>query len=87
MTNDKDFNISLGSITVRRPNYPYNCFTLDLSQNTEVREKGIKQIFFIFHALEDQSVELLLIDKSLDSNRDIKKNKFFSLDLLLTLKI
>ena len=48
-----------------------------LSQNKEVREKGVKQIFFHFHTLKDQSVELLLIDKSLDSNRDIKKNRFY----------
>ena len=77
MTNEH-VNISLSSVTVTRPNYPYNCFTLDLSQNKEVMEKGLKQIFFIFRNIKGQSVYLLVMDKNLACNRDIKNNKFYS---------
>ena len=69
--------IPLTSVTVRRPNYPYNCFTLDLSQNDDIKSKGLKQIFFYFFTRNGSSVELLLEDKMQACNREIKYHKFY----------
>ena len=69
--------IPLSSVTVKRPNYPYNCFTLDLSQNEEIRKKHLKQIFFYVLTLNGSSVELLLEEKRLGCSREIKDNKFY----------
>ena len=80
-------DISLDSVKLWRLNHPYNCYTLDLSMNHEVREKGIKQIFFSFPLLENTSIELKLKGTSLTSNREIKSHKFQSsgVDIKLTL--
>ena len=40
----RSFNLSL--ITVRRPNYPFNCFTLDLNDEETIMKAGMKQLFF-----------------------------------------
>jgi hypothetical protein len=59
-----------------RMNYPYNCFTLDLTNNSKVVEKGVKQMFLTFPA--NLSVEVLLQGKNMACNRDIKYHKFYS---------
>ena len=71
------YTIPIEYATVWRPNYPYNCFTLDLSDNKEVKEKGLKQIFFYFHSINGTSAEILLGDKTLTCSREIKDNKFY----------
>ena len=76
LTNE-DLNIPLTSVVLPRPNYPYNCFTLDLSKNEEIKQKGVKQIFFYFSTLNVSSVKVILMDKSLACNREIKYNKFY----------
>ena len=69
--------IQLTSVIVKRLNYPYNCFTLDLSENKDIKSDGLKQIFFDFFTRNGSSVELLLEDKMLACNREIKNNKFY----------
>ena len=59
-------NIPVSSVKVKQPNYPFNCFTLDLFQNADIKKNGLKQIFFHFPTLNGSSVELLLEDKELD---------------------
>ena len=71
-------DISLDSVKLWRLNYPSNCYTLDLSMNREVREKGIKQILFTFPLLENTSMELILKGASLICSREIKCHKFQS---------
>ena len=73
----EDFYISLDSVKIWLMNYPYNCFTLDLSNNTMVKKKGIKQIFLHFPILDNYSAEIYLQGKSLACNREIKSHKFF----------
>ena len=74
----EDFNINLDLVRIGLMNYPYNCFTLDLSNNTMVKKKGIRQIFFYFPLLENYSAQIYLQGKSLACNREIKSHKFFS---------
>ena len=75
----KDYiDINLTAVRLIRMNYPYNCFSLDLTSNKEVEEKGVRQLFFSFHMMANTSVELLLQGHSLVCNRDIKYHKFFS---------
>ena len=71
-------NISIDSVELWRLNDPYNCYTLNMSKNQEVREKGVKQVFFWFPLLENTSMELLLKGASTISSREIKTHKFYS---------
>ena len=71
-------NISIDSLELWRLNYPYNCYTLNLSKNQEVQEKGVKQIFFTFPLMENTSMELLLKGASMICDREIKNHKFYS---------
>ena len=77
-TTSEEFSISLDSVRIWLMNYPYNCFTLDLSNNTMVKTKGIRQIYLHFPILTNYSVEIYLHGKSLACNREIKSHKFFS---------
>ena len=71
-------DISIDSVELWRLNFPYNCYTLNLSKNHEVREKGVKQVFFNFPIMENTSMELLLKGASLTCDREIKNHKFYS---------
>ena len=74
---NKEIEIPLSSVRLRRPNYPYNCWTLDLSDNQNISDDGVKQIFFGFHKLPNTSVEVLVQDKGLSCSREIKNNIFY----------
>ena len=67
----------LSLVRVRRPNYPFNCYTLDLSEHEEVKNVGVKQLFITFRTKKNYSMELLLEDKALACNREIKYHKFY----------
>ena len=71
-------DISIDSVELWRLNFPYNCYTLNLSKNDEVLDQGVKQIFFYFPLLEDTSMELLLKGASMVCDREIKNHKFYS---------
>ena len=70
--------LPLSSVQIKRPNYPFNCFTLDLSKNSEIKKKGVKQIFFHIRSPAGTSMRILIVDKSLACTREIKENKFYS---------
>ena len=55
--NHRKLYITVDSVRVKRMNFPYNCFTLDLTNNTDVKETGIKQLFLEFFRLANQSME------------------------------
>ena len=77
MANDWIY-INMTSVKIWRMNFPDNCFTLDLSNNTEVEQRGVKQMFFMFPVMENTSVSILLQGNSLACNREIKAHKFYS---------
>ena len=64
-------------VTIWRINYPYNCYTLDLTNNTDVKVKGVKKLIMIFQTLEKSSLEIMLQDKNLVCNRNIQYHKFY----------
>ena len=66
----------LSSAQVVRPNYPFNCFTWDISQ--ENIEDGVVEIVFAFYFLPGTTVEIKLEDKRLSCNRPIMENRFYS---------
>ena len=76
MTNKYEY-LSLSLVRVRRPNYPFNCYTLDLSEHEEIKNVGVKQLFIEFWRKKNYSMELLLKDKALACNREIKYHKFY----------
>ena len=76
LMSNKDIDISLDSVKVWRLNSPYNCYSLDLTNNRDVREKGVKQIFLNFNILEEGvSVGILLEGQSLAGYRMIKAHR------------
>ena len=79
-------NISIDSVELWRLNSPYNCYTLNLSKNQEVREKGVKQVFIYFPALENTFMELLLKGASMICDREIKAHKFYSSGAVIKLE-
>ena len=70
-----DINLTL--VRVIRPNFPFNCYTMDLSEHEEVNNDVVKQIFINFWIKRNFSVEVQLVDKALACNREIKYHKFY----------
>ena len=79
-------DISIDSVELWRLNDPYNCYTLNLSKNEEVKEKGVKQVFFNFPLLENKSLEVLLKGASVICSREIKTHKFYSSGAVIKLE-
>ena len=60
----------------KRPNFPFNCFVLDLHHHPQVQREGIQQIFFKILPGLNTHVEIFPEDKQLASNRPLKSNIF-----------
>ena len=71
-TNIEDF------IFLRRANYPYNCLTLDMSNNTDLKRDGIKSLHLYFQNLNKFSIEIQPQGKSISCGRDIIDHSFHS---------
>ena len=70
--------INLTSVKVWRMNFPYNCFTLDLTNHPEVEQAGLSMVAFNFPVVKNTSVSILPEGKNLACNREINFHKFFS---------
>ena len=79
------FKVSLDSVKVWRLNFPYNCYSLDITNNRDVKEKGVKALFLKFNILEKYSVEVFLEGQSLASYRMIMDHRFQSSGDAITL--
>ena len=73
-------NISSESVTnlvsLKRVNYPHNCYTLDLSSVAELRHESMKTIFISFKSGNIEKVQISLKGRTLASNREIYDNTF-----------
>ena len=76
LVTDAWIDYKLSSAQVLRPNYPFNCFTWDISQ--EAINDGVEQVMFVFKDLPGTNVEIKLEDKSLSCNRPSLDSKFYS---------
>ena len=76
--NSQQIEIPLSSVKVGRLNYPYNCFTLDLANNTGVEQSDVSLVTFNFPVIRNTSVSIFLQGKSLACDRQINAHKFFS---------
>ena len=61
-----------------RVNYPNNCYTLDLSNNTEVMKKGIKTLFFNSTRRNLTMVQVKVQGGSLSCSREIFDHMFYA---------
>ena len=78
---DEDVDINLEDhVHIKRQNYPHNCFSIDITKNAEIKQKGIKQLFIHFHKVLNTSVEVFVHGTSLVCNRNIKAHTFYSSD-------
>ena len=66
MTNE-GITMNLTRLVLERVNFPHNCYTLDLANMTEVREKGVARVWLDFNTsvIGEGSVEVHLQDSSL----------------------
>jgi hypothetical protein len=71
-------NVPLSHVALWRVNFPYNCYTLDISDNVDVREKGVKTLYIGFPLLANRSVQIHVQGANLACNRDVKEHKFQS---------
>ena len=65
----------------RRVNYPNNCYTLDLSNNKEVVEKGIKSLQVEFNSKKRKNLSMVQVKvegSSLSCARDIFDHMFYA---------
>ena len=61
---------------LRRPNYPSNCYEVDINKLTRGNLKGFFQIQINFHPVKDYKVEIILEDKKKALSRTYKYNRF-----------
>ena len=64
-------------LKLERISYPNNCYSLDISENALVKEKGLKGVV-IEMPLQNWSLEVLVQGKELNTWRQISYNSFFS---------
>ena len=78
-------NVGLDSVKVWRLNFPYNCYSLDITNNRDVKEKGVMVLFLQFNTLEKYSLQVFLEGQSLASHRMIMAHRFQSSGDAITL--
>ena len=57
----------------KRPTYP-SCILIDVAHESEVKKKGIRQIFFDFYSIKGIGVEITIEDRNLVCSRTLKNN-------------
>jgi hypothetical protein len=71
-------NVTNLKAALRRVNFPDNCYTLDLTNITEVKEKGIQVIQIHDNRGHEQYVEFFFEGSSLTTDRIIKAHRLYS---------
>ena len=72
------FNKNHVIATLGRPNYPTNCYDVDINRLTRGNLKGFFKIHFNFHPVPDFKVEIILEDANRAVSRTHKYNKFWN---------
>ena len=72
--------------TLRRVNYPHNCYTPDLSSVTQLRDERIETIYLNFKSGNLEKVQISLQGSTLASNREIFDNSFYNKGDKITVK-
>ena len=70
-------NSSSLPLELKRPNFPFNCFTFDLTENDIIKNNVLKYLWFDFYEQSGTSVEIKLQDKKLASSRQIIEDTFY----------
>ena len=65
-------NLSSDQLYQSRPNYPHNCYTLDISNQT--RGKLIQTLYFYLKSPNRERVQVLVQGKGIETNRDVYDN-------------
>ena len=75
---EDSFRVPLKHATLRRVNYPHNCYTLDLSNVAQLRSESIKTLFITFKSGNLDKVQISLQGSTIASNREIFDNSFYA---------
>ena len=70
--------LPLKHVTLRRVNYPHNCYTLDLSSLNQIRHESIKTLGFTFKSGNLEQVQINLQGITMATNREIFDNSFYT---------
>ena len=65
-------NFSPDQLYLTRPNYPHNCYTMDISNHT--RGKLIETLYFYFKSTNRETVQVLVEGNGIETNRDVYDN-------------
>ena len=68
-----DMSVSSGKI-----NYPSDCVVVNLTKNTDIKEKGIKQLNLVYHVLVNTTIYVNIESFPLSCDRSIQANGFYS---------
>jgi hypothetical protein len=60
---------------LKRPNYPHNCLTLDISDREQVKQKDILKVGIIFKAISGFGAEVLVEDRFSSVSRSLQFNR------------
>ena len=75
---EDDSYLPLKHATLKRVNYPHNCYTLDFSSVTQMRQESIKTLGISFKSGNLEQVQISLQGITLATNRDIFDNSFYT---------
>lgn len=64
-------------VSMDQVNFQDNCYTLDLTKNTNVKETGMNKLFMEFYDLKEFTVDILVEGSSLACHREIKDHTFY----------
>ena len=60
---------------LKRPNYPHNCLTLDISEREEVKKRGVMKVGIIFNTTTGYGTEVILEDRQRSVSRSLQYNR------------
>ena len=67
--------LAFDNVLLRGANFPFNCYTLDLLDDLEVKREKIRMVALISRS-RGNSTFVFLKGRSMDSNRDILDHVF-----------
>ena len=62
----------------KQPNYPQNCYTVNLTEINKARDGTVKTLWIVFKAGKTNKVTIHLQGRTLATNRDINENTFYT---------
>jgi hypothetical protein len=76
--NEEQTYLNITKATLRRQNFPNNCYTLDLTNNADVKENGIQVLQIHVRQGHGQEIKIFFEGSTLNTDRSIKALTLYS---------